>query len=177
MKTKKIMLDLENIDLKAIQEAAAVVDEGGFVAFPTETVYGIAARVKKDTLEKLSLIKGRPENKHYTLHIAKSSEVLKYVPKVSLRARKLIQNAWPGPLTLVFQLENNEIEIQQKEVETEVFEALYKDGSIGIRCPDNPIAKALLEQTKNPFVAQALIFPTTLRLLLQTRLSSSFQAK
>jgi L-threonylcarbamoyladenylate synthase len=153
MKTKKITIDLEKIDSKAIKEAAAVVDKGGFAAFPTETVYGIAARVKKDTLEKLSLLKGRSDNKHYTLHIAKNNDVFKYVPMVSLRARKLIQNAWPGPLTLVFQLEKNEVTMQQAEIDKEVFEALYKDDSIGIRCPDSPIAAALLKQIKNPVVA------------------------
>jgi L-threonylcarbamoyladenylate synthase len=162
MKTKKIKLETENIDLEAIKEAAAVVDSGGFAAFPTETVYGIAARVKKDTLSKLNLLKGRTDNKYYTLHIAKNSEVFKYVPIVGLRARKLIQNAWPGPLTLVFELDQNEIEMQKKEIDKEVFDALYKDSStcrephgrtIGIRCPDNPIATALLKQTENPVVA------------------------
>jgi L-threonylcarbamoyladenylate synthase len=153
MKTKKIKLDPNNIDFDVIKKAAAVVDSGGFVAFPTETVYGIAARVKNNTLSKLNILKGRPENKHYTLHIAKSNDVFKYVPMVSLRARKLIQNAWPGPLTLVFELNQNEIKMQQTELEKEVFEALYKDSSIGIRCPDNQIALALLEATGNPVVA------------------------
>ena len=161
MKTKKITIDIKNVDTKVINEAAAVVDEGGFVAFPTETVYGIAARAKKDTLSKLSLLKGRSDNKHYTLHIAKNNDVFKYVPMIGLRTRKLIQNAWPGPLTLVFSglgprdswLEYSRHEPRATSHEREVFEALYKDGSIGIRCPDNPVATALLQQTKNPVVA------------------------
>ena len=153
MKTKKIKLNPQNIDLEKIKEAAAIVDSGGLVAFPTETVYGIAARVKKDTLARLDLVKGRHDNKHYTLHIAKKKEVLKYIPIISLRARKLIQDAWPGPLTLVFELDRNEIQMQQKEMNHDVFEALYKDGSIGIRCPDNPVATALFNQTNHPIVA------------------------
>ena len=153
MKTQKIKLDIKDIDIKSIEKAAEVVDDGGLVAFPTETVYGIAARVKKDTLEKLNLVKGRPDNKHYTLHIAKSSDVFKYVPMISLRARKLIQNAWPGPLTIVFELGKSELEMQRAEIDSEVFETLYKDHSIGIRCPDNKVALALLKSVTNPVIA------------------------
>jgi len=153
MKSKKIKLDPENIDFEKIKEAAAIVDSGGLVVFPTETVYGIAARVKKDTLEKLDSIKGRNKNKHYTLHIAKRNEVLKYVPLLSLRARKLIQGAWPGPLTLVFDLDQHEISMQRKELSKEAFDALYKADTIGIRCPDNPVAIALLDQAIHPVVA------------------------
>ena len=153
MKTRLIKLDSGKIDAKIIKKAAEIIDGGGFVAFPTETVYGIAARVKKDTLSKLHLLKGRADNKHYTLHIAKNNELFKYVPSVSLRARKLIQNTWPGPLTLVFELNQDNIQKLQKDLDKEVFEALYQDKSIGIRCPDNPIASALLEQVSYPVVA------------------------
>ncbi len=153
METKRIKINIENIDSGAIKEAAALVDSGGLVAFPTETVYGIAARVKDDTLSKLNIVKGRPENKHYTLHIAESNDVLKYIPNIPLRARKLIQNAWPGPLTLIFALEPDAIKIQQTKLDKETFSALYKDGTIGIRCPDNPAAAALLREIKCPVVA------------------------
>ncbi|MBN1972289.1 MAG: threonylcarbamoyl-AMP synthase [Sedimentisphaerales bacterium] len=153
METKKIQLNPENIDMGVIKEAAAIVDSGGFVVFPTETVYGIAARVKNDTLSKLNLIKNRADNKHYTLHIAKNTDVFKYVPKINLRARKLIQNAWPGPLTLIFDLNQNDIRMQRTKLEMEAFDAIYKDGTIGIRCPDNPIASLLLQEATNPVVA------------------------
>ncbi len=153
METKRIKINIENIDSGAIKEAGAIVDSGGLVAFPTETVYGIAARVKDDTLSKLNIVKGRPENKHYTLHIAESNDVLKYVPNIPLRARKLIQNAWPGPLTLIFALEPDDTKIQQTKLGKDTFSALYKDGTIGIRCPDNAIATALLREIKCPVVA------------------------
>jgi L-threonylcarbamoyladenylate synthase len=153
MKTKLIKLNKKEINAQEIKEAADIIDAGGFVAFPTETVYGIAARVTKDTLSKLNQLKERPENKHYTLHIAKSSDVFKYVPALSLRARKLIQNTWPGPLTLVFELDQNNIQKLQTSLDKEVLETLYQDQSIGIRCPDNPIAAALLEQVRYPVVA------------------------
>ncbi len=153
METKIIKLDATKIDSAGIKEAAAIIDAGGLVAFPTETVYGIACKVKSDSLAKLDDIKGRTADKFYTLHIVKSDSVDKYVPTLGLRARKLIQNAWPGPLTIVFELDQNEIDKQQKKFDGEVFESLYKDSSIGIRCPDNSIATALLQRTSNPVVA------------------------
>ena len=153
METKRIQINIENIDSETIKEAANIVDSGGLVAFPTETVYGIAARVKKDTLAKLNNVKGRPDNKHYTLHIAQNSDAFQYVPQICLRARKLIQNAWPGPLTLVFELDREEIKTQQIKIGKDTVDALYKDGSIGIRCPDNAVATALLKETKHPVVA------------------------
>ena len=153
MLTKVIKLDTTRIDSDKINEAAAVVDAGGLVAFPTETVYGIACRVKIDSLTKLSTSKGRTLDKHYTLHIGQKSDVRKYVPTAGLRAQKLVKNAWPGPVTIVFELDQKDIEKQRKSLEREVFQILYKDNSIGIRCPDNPIAATLLQAVNSPVVA------------------------
>ncbi|MHC4488003.1 MAG: L-threonylcarbamoyladenylate synthase, partial [Planctomycetota bacterium] len=87
------------------------------LAFPTETVYGIACRVKIDSLAKLDNLKGRDHAKHYTLHIGQKSELDKYVPTTGLRAEKLIKNAWPGPLTIVFELDKKNLDKQQKNLE------------------------------------------------------------
>jgi L-threonylcarbamoyladenylate synthase len=153
MQTKVIKLDAGKADISKIKEAAAAVDAGGLVAFPTETVYGIACRVKSDSLIKLDSLKGQRQEKHYTLHISRPSEVGKYVPTISLRAQKLIKNAWPGPLTIVFPLNEQDIHKQQKNLKRETFESLYKNSSIGIRCPDNPIASILLRLIHHPVVA------------------------
>jgi len=153
MRTKVIKLDAHKANIAKIKEAAALVDAGGLVAFPTETVYGIACRVKTDSLTKLDNLKGRNPDKHYTLHISQKSDARKYVPTVGLRAQKLINNAWPGPLTIVFELDDRDTDKQQSSLERGIFESLYKDNSIGIRCPDNPIASILLRLTHNPVVA------------------------
>ena len=153
METKVVKLDAANIHRAKINEAAALVDAGGLVAFPTETVYGIACRVKTDSLAKLDNIKGRDHTKRYTLHIGQKSEFDKYVPTIGLRTKKLIKNAWPGPLTIVCELDKKDIDKQKKKLEREVFEVLYKNNSLGIRCSDNPIAAMLLQTTSNPVVA------------------------
>jgi len=153
MRTKVIKLNARKANIAKIKEAATVVDAGGLVAFPTETVYGIACRVKTDSLIKLDTLKGRCLEKRYTLHIGQRSEARKYVPTIGLRAQKLINNAWPGPLTIVFKLNEQDMHKQEEALNREVFEGLYKNGSIGIRCPDNPIASILLRLTHHPVVA------------------------
>jgi protein-tyrosine phosphatase len=153
MKTEVIKIESERIDLGAIKKTAGLIDQGNLVAFPTETVYGIACRVSSDSLKKLSAIKNREADKYYTLHIDKKEKVNEFVPEMGMRGRKLIKKAWPGPLTIVFELEPQEIAKQSQRIEKEVFNNLYKDNSIGIRCPDHPVASMLLSYTNHPVVA------------------------
>ncbi len=153
MQTKVVKLDAANVDSAKIKEAASLVDDGGLVAFPTETVYGIACQAKTDSLARLNDIKGRDRTKYYTLHIGQKNNVKKYVPTIGLRAEKLIRNAWPGPLTIVFELDHTDIDKQKKNLERKFFKSLYTNNSIGIRCPDNPIATMLLQATNNPVIA------------------------
>lgn len=153
MQTKVVKLDAEKIDSEEIKKAAKLVDSGALVAFPTETVYGIACRVETASLSRLNDLKGRQADKRYTLHIGRKTDVKKYVPSIGLRAEKLIRNAWPGPLTLVFELDQADINKQKNRLDKEVFENLYKDNSIGIRCPEDRIASKLLQLIKNSVVA------------------------
>lgn len=153
METRVVKFDTGNIDQAQIKEAAAIVDQGGLVAFPTETVYGIACRAKYDSLARLDELKGRPAEKHFTLHIGRSSDIRRYVPTIGLKAQKLIENAWPGPLTIVFELDEKSVDMQRKGFDKDVFEYLYKGDSIGVRCPDHAIAAMLLQQTSHPVVA------------------------
>jgi protein-tyrosine phosphatase len=153
METKVIKLDAAKVDSSKINEAAAVIDSGGLVAFPTETVYGIGCRVKSCSLTRLDEVKGRSADKYYTLHIGRKGDIEKYVPNIGMKTKKLIHNSWPGPLTVVFELDQKDIRKQQNNLEKEVFKNLYKNSSIGIRCPDNLIASMLLQQTSNPVVA------------------------
>src|SRR4030042_5422577 len=153
MKTRVIKINAGKFEPAEIKEAAHVVDEGGLVAFPTETVYGIACRVETDSRARLNNLKGRTPDKYYTLHIGKVNDVEKYVPTMGLRAKKMVKNVWPGPLTIVFELSEDDIKKQKKNLKKEVFEHLYKDNTIGIRCPDNAIAAMLLQTTKEAVVA------------------------
>lgn len=153
MKTKVLKVDTSDPDKNSLAEAAAVVDAGGLVGFPTETVYGIACRADSQSLAKLSQVKRRPAGQPYTLHIAGLQQVSQYVPQIKIKARKVIETFWPGPLTVVFDLGTQDLLGQLKKLGADIAENLYQAGSIGIRCPDNPVALALLGLARSPVVA------------------------
>lgn len=151
MKTERIMIETESE--KALKHAAECVQAGQLVAFPTETVYGIACRASTQAIEHLNDIKGRTPDKHYTLHIGCVSQLKEFLPYVSLRARKLVQNTLPGPLTLVLELSESAQAYVKTWLGQEAFELLCPDNTLGIRCPDHPVAQALLYQAACPVVA------------------------
>ncbi len=153
METKITTFDPDNVDVDKIREAAAIIDSGGLVAFPTETVFGIASMVSESAFVNLDNAKGRPGDKRYTLHIPEPDTITKYIPTLSFRICKLIDNAWPGPVTIVFELSEEDLAKQKSRLGDEIFNLLYQNGTIGVRCPDNPIATALLSACKNPVVA------------------------
>lgn len=146
-------------DIERIEKAARLVEAGGLVAFPTETVYGIACRIGRDSLARLSVLKGRDPNKHYTLHLGQVDQYRAYVPKVGMRTAKLIRQAWPGPLTLVFEIEPIDLSALRSRVDDGVFDTLYKNGSIGVRCPDHVTASVLLRLARCPVVAPSANLP------------------
>lgn len=153
MNTRIVKIDSLEKGVSEIREGAFLLDEGGLVAFPTETVYGIGCRVENNSINRLDEVKGRSAEKRYTLHIAGPEDIGKYVPNAGFRGRKLISKVWPGPLTMVFQLSESELAGQRQKLGAEVFDILYRDGSIGVRCPDDPIAKMLLSEAKREIVA------------------------
>jgi protein-tyrosine phosphatase len=140
-------------DLDRIKRAAQIVEAGGLVAFPTETVYGLACRVERDSLARLDRLKGREANKHYTLHLGQTDLYRTYVPRVGIRAEKLMRRAWPGPLTLVFEVSPADLERQRNRLDDEAVQILYQGNSIGIRCPDHSVASLLLRLVSRPVVA------------------------
>lgn len=153
MQTRVVKVDADKLQPAEIKQAAELLDAGGLAAFPTETVYGIGCRVEAKSLERLDEVKQRKAKKSYTVHIGQKDDVKKYVPQLGLRAEKLIRKAWPGPLTIVFELSKQQIEQQRAKLDIGVFQALYKDDSIGLRCPDNRIASQLLQHCQSTIVA------------------------
>ncbi len=135
-----------------IRDAAEVLRQGGLVVFPTETVYGIAARGDAEGMAKLTAVKERDDSKFYSLHIPDEDVLGKYVPYIDMRARKLIKNFWPGPVSVIFKLTDEQLK-RQCDLLGKKWAVLYKDNTIGVRCPDNRIACRLLEVAGVPVVA------------------------
>jgi tRNA threonylcarbamoyl adenosine modification protein (Sua5/YciO/YrdC/YwlC family) len=149
MKTTVYKINDPVKDIEELKKAADCVDSGGLVVFPTETVYGIACKADKKSLERLDEVKKRDTEKRYTLHIGDKNKLSSFVPSLTPPAKKLVADAWPGPLTIVFQIDKKEI----GKLSPETVELLYKDSTIGIRCPENDIARQFLNLCKNAIVA------------------------
>lgn len=104
METKLIKIkDSNDIQDAELLEAAQILRDGGLVAFPTETVYGLGANaLDEQAAKKIYAAKGRPSDNPLIAHISCLKELEPLVAEVPEAGRKLAQAYWPGPLTLVF---------------------------------------------------------------------------
>ncbi len=85
-----------------VRRAVLALAQGRVVAFPTETVYGLAASaLVPEAVERLGQSKGRPEAKPLTLALGEAAEVVDWLPDLGSLGRRLARRCWPGPLTLV----------------------------------------------------------------------------
>lgn len=102
MKTKVIKIQPGPLDGQLF-EAAEVLRDGGLVAFPTETVYGLGANALDEAAaKKIYAAKGRPSDNPLIAHVSSFEEVEPLVASVPDMARRLMEAFWPGPLTLIF---------------------------------------------------------------------------
>lgn len=128
---------------RALDKGARLLLEGGLVAFPTETVYGLGAHTfNPQALKKIFQVKGRPPDNPLIIHVARSSELIRVAEKVPPEAYLLAEYFWPGPLTLVLQ--------KRKDVPTEVSCGLP---TVAIRIPSQPLARELLHRINAPVSA------------------------
>jgi L-threonylcarbamoyladenylate synthase len=127
----------------AIAEAAALIQAGELVAFPTETVYGLGAdALNADAVAKIFVAKQRPANDPLIVHIAAVDQLELISPSVPALALVLIEAFWPGPLTLVLPRHAH-------------LPPMLSAGlpSVAVRMPAHPVAKALIEAAGTPIAA------------------------
>jgi L-threonylcarbamoyladenylate synthase len=126
-------------DADPIRAAAALLEEGKLVAFPTETVYGLGADAENpDAVRAIFAAKGRPADHPLIVHVARNADLQHWAREVPLQARQLIDAFWPGPLTLIL----------PRAPQVPALVAGGQD-SIGLRCPSHPVAQALLAAFKH----------------------------
>ena len=134
-------------DSAAIREAGRAIAAGQLVVFPTETVYGIAANAANaEAVAALSQLKNRTPDKPFALHLADPDEAQRYAGPLSVLARRLIRKAWPGPLTLVLPDGRPHWGDPPGLVE----EAIYYEGTVGLRCPAHAVGQAILRAAGVP---------------------------
>jgi L-threonylcarbamoyladenylate synthase len=134
----------KNIPDDELEKAALLLQAGGLVAFPTETVYGLGGNALSDAaVASIYAAKGRPAFNPLIVHVASIEAARKYV-QWNDAAQSLAEKFWPGPLTLVL-----------PRVEGCGLSLLASAGldSVAIRVPAHPVALALLEKSGLPLAA------------------------
>ncbi len=142
MKTENIKLDPHTFSSSELEAAARIIRDGGLVAFPTETVYGLGADATNEcAAEKIYKAKGRPSNNPLIVHIAKAEDAEKYV-FTDARYYKIAKAFMPGPITVIMPSKHT--------VAGSVCAGL---DTLAVRCPVHPIARELIEVSGKPIAA------------------------
>lgn len=137
----QIINDFEN-DSFLIKKAANVIKEGGIVAFPTETVYGLGANaLDEQAVKKIFEAKGRPQDNPLIIHVA-DRKLEKYIEMIPESAKKMMDKFWPGPLTII---------LKKKDIIPNTTSANLD--TVGVRMPSEPIALKLIELSGVPIAA------------------------
>ena len=119
-------------------EAAAILNAGGVVAFPTETVYGLGASIcHTEAIKQIFRAKGRPGDNPLIVHIATVEQLADVVTEITPDAARLIERFFPGPLTLVLRKHPRVPEMVTAGLQT-----------VGIRCPSHAVAREFLRLAK-----------------------------
>ncbi|MCL1966240.1 MAG: L-threonylcarbamoyladenylate synthase [Candidatus Bathyarchaeota archaeon] len=141
--TLMLQINHANPEPEKIQIATQIIQNGGLVAFPTETVYGLGANaLNSNTILALFKTKNRPMDNPPILHIADNSQVYLLAKEVPKNAEILMKKFWPGPLTLIFKRSN-----------TIPKETVANLDTVAIRIPKHNIALSLIKQSGTPLAA------------------------
>lgn len=136
----------ENPNPKEIKRVVEVLRKGGLVIYPTDTVYGLGCDITKSkALEKIARIKGvKLAKANWSFICADLSNLSDYVRQIDNATFKLLKRALPGPYTFILPGNNN------------LPKDFKKKKTVGIRVPDNNIARTLVEQLGNPIVSTSI---------------------
>ena len=142
MKTLRLLTDPANYP-KTLQTAADILHNGGTVAIPTETVYGLAASAfDEQAVKKIFTAKGRPQDNPLIVHIALPDDLTTVARDIPQIAYRLIDRFWPGPLTLV--LKRND------RIPAPVSAGL---DTVAVRMPENTVARDVITASGLPLAA------------------------
>ena len=131
------------VSLQQIKEAATVIQNGGTVAFPTETVYGLGANaLNAEAVAKIFMLKERPSFDPLIVHIASVEDIPKLTDSDDSRILEIASHFWPGPLTIV---------LPKKKIVPDIVTSGLP--TVGLRMPANDIALDLIKQSGCPIAA------------------------
>lgn len=133
----------EMLTEKDAERAGEILRDGGLVAIPTETVYGLAANaLDGEAVSNIFKAKGRPMDNPLIVHVAKKEDVAPLVKEIPPLAFKLMDRFWPGPLTIIMP--------KSDLIPDEVSAGL---DTVAIRMPSHPVARKIIEASSVPLAA------------------------
>lgn len=133
--TELIVIDETGIENNVMERAGKILKEGGLVAFPTETVYGLGGDgLNKESAKKIYAAKGRPSDNPLIIHISKFEDLGKIVKSIPEEVERLAEAFWPGPLTMILP--------KSEQVPYETTGGL---DTVAVRMPSHPVALAFIE--------------------------------
>lgn len=143
METKVVKVDPYDPREDLLKPCAVALREGGLVAFPTETVYGLGANALDPVaVSRIFEAKGRPQDNPLIVHVSRPESVAPLVREISPVAERLMQTFWPGPLTLVFPKSDLVPPVVTAGLDT-----------VAVRMPDHPVAHHLIDLAGVPVAA------------------------
>ncbi len=126
-----------------LKEAATIINSGGLVAFPTETVYGLGANaLDKEAVRAVFRAKGRPADNPLIVHVASKQQCCELALNIPEKAFVLMEKFWPGPLTLILERQMIVPDVTTGGLDT-----------VALRMPDNEIAIGLIRESGKPLAA------------------------
>lgn len=129
------IIDLRKSFEKALEKSVSILNKGGLIVFPTDTVYGLAAKFDEtEAIERIYQVKGRDQTKALAVLVGNLDQLKIISTGISKNATKLIKYYWPGAMTLILE-KRGDLKAQ-----------LSIDNSIGIRIPDDRFVRELSER-------------------------------
>ena len=151
MSTEVIKVGSDVSVAAAAQRGARALTAGALVAFATETVYGVGAKATNaSAVKRLRELKSRPK-RPFSVHLGRPGDARQYVKSIPAEARRLMSKAWPGPVTLLLHTDGQLLGAKQQR--PLLHELLCQDNVIALRCPDEPVASAMLGAVDGPVIA------------------------
>jgi len=136
----------DNPNPKEVERVVKVLQNGGLIIYPTDTVYGVGCDITNTkAMEKVARIKGvKLEKANFSFICNDLSHLSDYVRQISTSTFKILKRALPGPYTFVLPSNNN------------LPKAFKKRKTVGIRVPDNNIIREIVQQLGNPIVSTSI---------------------
>lgn len=136
-------METKLVTIEEIEEAGQIIRDGGLVAFPTETVYGLGAdAMNEEAAARIYAAKGRPSDNPLIVHIADFEQVNMVAEEVSEDAWKIMKHFWPGPLTVILN--------KRQEVPHGTTGGL---DTVAVRMPSHPVARELIRKSNRVIAA------------------------